>query len=143
MKDQTTVHIEGGNYPYLEGTLNLCREISNKKSHLKIRFYREEEKWYADIPEYIEQGGSKEDLEMVSGADVWLSFLSEGGDEITLDISINPFEGFEAKLLYVGDSSQNMEGEYLVYPDMHYMWLCSVTVWLFGEYPQSIYYKTV
>jgi hypothetical protein len=143
MKDQTVDNIEIESYPELEGTLSLCRQKLNKKSILKIRFYKEEEKWYADIPDYINQGGSKDELEMVSGADIWLSFLSERGEEITLEISLNPFEGFEAKLLYVGDSNQKIEGEYLVYPDIHYLWLCSVTVWLFGEYPQSIYYKTV
>ena len=111
---------------------------------MEIRFYKEDERWYADLPVYISDGvGTKDDLEMVSGADTWLSVLSEGGDEITLKISLDPFEDIESKLLYIGDHPQNIEGEYLVYPDMHYMWLCKVTVWLFDVYPQAIYYKIV
>lgn len=108
---------------------------------MKIRFYNENGLWYADLPKYIEDGGSKEDLLMVSGADTWLDVLSECGSEITLQISVNSFPEFDAKLLYVGDVKT--PGDYIVYPNMHEMWLCGVTEWVFGNYPQTIYYKVV
>lgn len=108
---------------------------------MRIRFYNENGLWYADLPKYIEEGGSKEDLLMVSGADVWLDVLSECGNGIMLEISENAFYGFDAKLLYVGDVKTL--GDYIVYPDMHEMWLCGVTEWLFGKYPQAIYYKVI
>lgn len=109
----------------------------------KIRFYNEDNKWYADLPNYIEEGGCKEDLQMVMGADIWLDVLSECGNEITIQISNKHFEGFESKLLYIGDLNHMKEGDYLEFPDNHHMWLCGVTIWLFGEYPQSIYYKII
>ena len=34
-----------------------------------IRFYNEDNKWYADLPDYINAGGTKEECEMVLGAD--------------------------------------------------------------------------
>jgi hypothetical protein len=109
-----------------------------------IRFYKEDYKWYADLPKYIEEeGGSKDDLEMVAGADTWLDILSEDGNEIHLKILTEPFPNFEAKLLYVGDHAINGEGTYVVYPDNHQLWLCGVAVWLFKEYPQAIYYKVI
>lgn len=40
------------------------------------RFVREDNSWYIDLPEYIEQGGSKGDLEMVSGADTMLDIIA-------------------------------------------------------------------
>jgi hypothetical protein len=110
---------------------------------MKIRFYNEDGNWYADLPKYIEEGGTKEDLQMVLGADTWLDILSEYKNEITLEISTEIIEGFESKLLYVGDVNSFNTGTYLVFPDNHFMWLCDVTKWLFLEYPQVIYYKIV
>ena len=37
----------------------------------KLRFYKEKEKWYADVP-----GVSKEDNEMVFGSDIFLEKIS-------------------------------------------------------------------
>jgi hypothetical protein len=112
---------------------------------MRIRFYNEGGRWYADLPKYIQEGGDKEDLLMVAGADTWLDILSECGSEITLEISTEHFDGFDSKLLYVGDihTIGASTGDYIVYPDMHKMWLCGVTVWVFGEYPQVIYYKVI
>ena len=39
----------------------------------KLSFYKEQERWYADIPEV-----SKEDNEMVLGADIFLDKVSLG-----------------------------------------------------------------
>ncbi len=110
-----------------------------------IRFYREGAEWFADLPEWENQGNDKAELQMVDGADVWLDYVSEGGKEVTLEISSTFMKDPEAKLLYVGDipSSGNKPGDYLVYPQNHYLWLCRVAVWLFGQYPQSIYYKII
>lgn len=109
---------------------------------MKIRFYNENGLWYADLPTYISDGvGTKEDLLMVSGADTWLDILSECGNEISLEVRDSAFPEFDAKLLYVGDVK--VPGDYIVYPNMHEMWLCGVTTWVFGYYPQAIYYKVV
>jgi hypothetical protein len=57
------------------------------------RFIREGGEWYIDLPEYLEQGGSKGDLQMVSGADTMLDIIAEKKDEVILQIHIRPFEG--------------------------------------------------
>jgi hypothetical protein len=46
------------------------------------RFIKEGTEWYIDLPEYIENGGSKGDLQMVEGADTMLDIISAGGDEV-------------------------------------------------------------
>lgn len=111
---------------------------------MNIRFYKtEEDKWYADLPRWIEEGGSVEELEMVSGADVWLDVISCMKKEITLQIDTQRFKNFTDKLLYIGDCPDHVEGTYITYPEHFDMWLCGVTKWLFGNYPQAIYYKIV
>ena len=43
----------------------------------KLRFYKENEKWYADVP-----GVSKEDNEMVFGSDIFLEKISNGKPQV-------------------------------------------------------------
>lgn len=107
-----------------------------------IRFYVSNTKWYADIPRWVEEGGDIEELQMVSGADTWLDWLSNYTDTVTLEIDTVPFTGCNSKLMYIGDIDME-PGNYMVYPGGFELWLCQVVTWLFGEYPNFIYYKTV
>jgi len=50
------------------------------------RFVHEESGWYIDLPEYLEQGGSKGDLQMVSGADTMLDIIAGKENQVTLEI---------------------------------------------------------
>ena len=107
-----------------------------KTKIMKIRFYERDCRWYADLPEYIAQGGTEEECEMVAGADTWLEMLSKGKSNITLEISELPIEGSSTHLLKVDG-----EGNYREFDSNHEMWLCSVTVYVFGHYPDKIYYN--
>ena len=54
------------------------------------RFYKEEDgRWYVDIPEWE---GSKDDLEMVCGADIMLNIMAQGSDSILLLLSDEPYK---------------------------------------------------
>ena len=107
-----------------------------------IRFYCREGKWFCDIPEYIASGGTEEDLQMVSGADIWLGMISNYKDNIILKISdseilnekLNIYEEDEYGATYIAHTYKDMDIN-------HILWLCSVTHWLFGNYPQIIYYE--
>ncbi len=57
------------------------------------KFYQEEDgRWYIDLPEYIESGmGTKSNLEMVAGADTFLSTLAQGETSITLKFTDEEF----------------------------------------------------
>ncbi len=110
-----------------------------------IRFYRDENKrWYADLPEYIAQGGTVEECEMVSGADDWLDFLSNRGDNITLELSdkdclsekIVMYESDEFGATYVAYTYKEEDINQI-------LWLCPVTVFVFGKYPENIYYHVL
>jgi hypothetical protein len=110
-----------------------------------IRFYKEGDLWYADLPEYIAAGGTKEDCLMVEGADTWLNFLADG-DEVTLKVSAME----RLKEMLIRECDLGMEGAWY-YADKykgiviyHDIWLCPVTLFVFdGVYPQKIYYEKV
>jgi hypothetical protein len=114
----------------------------------KYSFYRDEDnRWYINLPEFIEQGGSKEELEMVSGADTFLHILSSGSDKVSLLISNQPFIDSEQLHLDYTDPDNPLEGAYywlLEYKKETFslkIWLCSVTLFVLGEYPDVIYFK--
>lgn len=113
-----------------------------------IRFYKSENRWYAHLPEYLEAGGTVEECEMVSGADDWLDFLSGNGDEITLELSSENI--FSNKIYRVEMDYNNLSvgATYLAHEYNgeivnHQLWICPVTLFVFGEYPASIYYRKV
>lgn len=103
----------------------------------KIRFYNRDGRWYADLPEVIEAGGTEENNEMVSGANTWLDILSGNADTITLDVSDT--EPLDEKLTLVQNSGGG--ADYIDVRSGHKMWLCEVTEFLFGHLPVNIFYQ--
>jgi hypothetical protein len=104
-----------------------------------MRFYKEDGMWYADVKGWP---GPKNMLLMVDGADTFLDYLSNNGEEVTLDISLAPKKDYEV-LNYshphpAGDGAYyiaNMRGR------DHKLWLCGVTEFVFGFMPEEVWYK--
>lgn len=118
------------------------------------RFYKEEEKWYIDLPEWIENGGPKEALQMVLGADDLLDDLTGNiENEITLEISDDDNEFFDWDESYMlCKTYNNPPGDGATYTCVtntvsntreFVVWLCPVTLFIFGSYPYEIYFKVV
>ena len=102
--------------------------------------------WYIDLPEYIWQGGSIGDLQMVDGADAMLDRMAANDKSISLAISIEPFEGADELTLldkcdpYIGGGNYLMkvyEGKEINWK----MWLCQVTAFVFGDIPAQIFVR--
>lgn len=97
-------------------------------------------RWYVELPEWK---GSKADLEMVSGADVMLEYLSKGGKSVEVEISERPSQDADIILIAVDE-----EGNYIA-TDLHdyyfktvlNVWLCEVTLFVYGYYPTQLYLK--
>ena len=123
-----------------------------------LLFKKESGIWYADLPEFLEQGlGTKANLMMVDGSDTFLDRLSSEAPNISLKISTTAFEGYEGILLKeaIGlntvllDSIGHAPVSYGAYynvtflkgnPYQHRLWLCPVTEYFFeGDYPDEIY----
>ena len=110
-------------------------------------FYKEEHGgWFIDLPEYLQQGGSKGDLAMVAGADTMLDRIASGANRVTISIDTKPFENAdELKLLEV--CAPSMGGGYYLMKSFEgkqvnqQMWLCDVTNFVFGYLPEKIYVK--
>jgi hypothetical protein len=111
------------------------------------RFYKEDYGgWYIDLPEYLEQGGSKADLAMVAGADTMLDIVANGDTTVTISMDTVPFEGAD-ELLLTRVCEPSIGGGYYLMPFFegqkvdHEMWLCAVTEFVFQDLPKRIYVK--
>lgn len=108
----------------------------------EIRFYNRDGKWYADLPDYIENGGSEADCEMIAGADTWLDYLSNGWDSVIIKISNSEVLKKTMSLL----DEDEFGATYITYNPSspscpHQLWLCNVTLFIFNEFPNIIYYE--
>lgn len=108
---------------------------------MTIKFYKEESgRWYADLPFF-----SKEELEMVAGADVFLDIIAQGENGTSLWLSESPFEGAN-KLEKLDETPETGGATYFVgsYKGIDYnmvIWLCDVTREVFDCLPDTIYYS--
>jgi hypothetical protein len=102
-----------------------------------FNFYKEDSRWYVDLPEWE---GPKDDLEMVLGADLLLDILSGDYEDVHVKFSDEPFD--DAKILTY-DHDYEIEGFYNndAWHGPSTIWLCYVTEFVFGKYPERIYYK--
>ena len=110
------------------------------------KFIKTGQDWYIDLPEYIEQGGSAGDLQMVDGADKMLDMMAEGKNSVTLNIAREQFEGADILILtekcdpYIGGGYYIMK-QYEGQEINRTMWLCQVTEFVFGDIPPLIFVR--
>lgn len=114
----------------------------------KIFVFEKNEKgeWYLQLPEW---DGDPEDLQMIQGADQWLDLLSSGESNISVQISSSNFDKAEVlTLIRLGEENLGGGGNYYLetYNNNQVklkLWLCEVTTFIFGDYPQRIYFNVV
>jgi hypothetical protein len=108
------------------------------------RFYKDGNRWYIDLPEYITEGGNLGDLQMVAGADTMLDLIAQGKAEVSLLISLEAFAGADEVILtekcdpYLGGGYYFMK-QYNGKEINQSMWLCQVTQYVFNDKPPRIY----
>lgn len=114
-----------------------------------VRFFKQDNRWYADVPNH-----TLEENEMVMGADVALDYLSKGKPEVRITMC-DEHPGWNAPLvLHLREHDD--EGAYYDVSGLLLMtfleatqqaftgnkpevWVCNVTHDIFGEHPQHIY----
>lgn len=101
-----------------------------------VRFYKEDKKWYADVPNH-----TKEENEMVCGADTMLEMLAEGNSEITLLITEFAIPGTDPIYCRIHEHDEdgawyNVWGEYGT-KEYGQIWLCNVMHDVTNEHPEE------
>lgn len=145
----------------MKTTLNFVKEIVFEEKTIGEETITREigRKWYLDFPSWT---GSKDDLEMVRGADKMLDIMAKGKDRVSIEAS-NTDDGrgdyIIAKLIahneqggvyQILDFDKHFNTKYIYqapqYPDEEYLspkvepeytgifWLCNVTHKMFGDF---------
>ena len=110
------------------------------------RFIHEGTEWYIDLPGYLAQGGSKADLQMVSGADTMLGLIAGAGAEVSLQLDTSPFAGAD-ELILTERCDPVLGGGYYHLKSFESktlgqdMWLCEVIRFVFDDIPPAIFIK--
>lgn len=100
-------------------------------------------RWYVELPEWE---GSKADLEMVAGADLLLEILRFGCPDFYMKVEIceEYFEDAEIILHRMDDKGNYLAEDLTIfYLDNKTLnvWLCEVTLFVYGYYPTQLYLK--
>ncbi len=101
-------------------------------------FNKEEGKWYIDLPEWQE---SKSALQMVAGADILLDELSN--NQTSVNISISTKQKLDDYTTLKKVMNTPLTGGALYHLGLKPIWLCDVTKFVFGEFPQKIHFKVI
>ena len=118
----------------------------------KLRFFKRDKKWYADVPNH-----TLEENEMIMGSDTALDLMADNKDEIVLTLSD---EDDEHSILTMTMKEHDSEGAYYTLSGFLYnkfldlfaldsstllsditneIWICNVTHDIFGCHPKNIY----
>ena len=116
----------------------------------EISFYKKNKRWYAYLPEFIAIGGSEAECEMVRGADTLLDIIAghryDGKPIKFVTLKISDTENLGNKMIQV--DSDDFGSSYIVidYDTVsynHFLWLCPVTLSVFDDYPEEIYFHVI
>ena len=118
----------------------------------KLRFFKRDKKWYADVPNH-----TLEENEMIMGSDTALDLMSNNKDEIVLTLSD---EDDKHSILTMTMKEHDSEGAYYTLSGFLHnkfldlfaldsstlpsditneIWICNVTHDVFGSHPKNIY----
>ena|SRR6478736_5844709 len=107
------------------------------------RFYKEEDgRWFIDLPEWE---GDKDALEMVVGADTLLDIISQEEESVNVTFSEKRFDGYAYILTKTKEEKEEFGGAWYnvdaPFLTPFEIWLCSVTIFVFGYYPEKLYLR--
>jgi hypothetical protein len=111
-------------------------------------FKKEEGRWFIYLPEYLEHGWTKKDLEMVEGAHKLLNTIASGAPKVTLRLSTEPFDGADVLELMEHCPAPKGGAIYLL-ETCHgreissFIWICDIALFVFGDLPEHIYVQRV
>jgi hypothetical protein len=111
------------------------------------RFYKDEIGWFIDLKWFP---FNRAHLAMVCGADDLLDKISNGFKEVILEISTKPIKNYDDVLKRVQKfglmngavyAPEHERLETLIFEGQSLLWLCPVTLLVFGHYPKNIYFR--
>ena len=114
---------------------------------MKYTFNKEDLGWFIDIKWFPKR--FKHHLAMVIGADILLDKISNKQNKVELEISTRLKPNFKRlerhEILGLFNGAIYIPKEDIIVNEygQNWLWLCFVTLFVFGYYPKNIYYKVL
>lgn len=113
----------------------------------QFKFYKKPNgEWWLILPEWK---GDPDDLQMIEGADEWLNLISNGKEDVEINMSTEIYDNAEVlTLIRIREENFGGGGIYLLdtflSKKVHLkLWLCDVTSFVFDCIPQKLYFNTI
>jgi hypothetical protein len=112
-----------------------------------VTYYKFGERWYLDLPEYIDQGGDPDDLERVGAFHDFLEQAAAGETTVAFLMDTQPFDGAD-QAIFTGSSGGKTGGYYHIIrfegkPVDFELWFNLVLYLNQPELPGHVYFKKV
>lgn len=114
-----------------------------RKFPMTLTFKKEDGKWYIDLPSYP---GPKEALQMVCGADTLCDMLSENKSTLRLLLSDTAYGRQHRSLEFIQTDDAGAWYNFISHKEDEHtfpLWLCDVTLYVIGYFPERIYFKVL
>ena len=103
---------------------------------MTLNFVKLAGSWYVHLPDYI---GNIENLEMISGADTMCEKLDTDKDGLVqLIVSDSPMKEVNYTIKKINLTEDFGADYYCPELDLN-LWLCNVTKYVFGDFPEIVY----
>jgi hypothetical protein len=115
--------------------------IDKKELIMRLKFVKEKNNnWYIDLPNWT---GRHSALQMVAGADTMLEIMAEGRNEVLVFVTDEEFDG--SNRLDLVKTCWFNGADYIIKtyegtPLNLDVWLCNVTKFVLGDFPEKIYF---
>lgn len=127
--------------------LRLIYNVIIRRRHYSLTFVKEDGRWYYDFKNW---GFAHDNLEMVAGADDLCELYSKGQDKFTINIvasrkRLEKYQQTHQELIGEAWPEDFKLTDRLFYgrnyesPDSVKMWICPVTLFVLGRYPNYLY----
>jgi hypothetical protein len=109
-------------------------------------FFRKENRWFLNVPEFLLLGSSASELEMTDDVPQLLDVFSDRHNSVSLRIETEPFPG--ADMLELAEiCAAPVGGAHYLVRSCHgrrlrkKVWICDLSLCLFGDLPPVLYIR--
>lgn len=114
-----------------------------------FKFYKDNKRWYIDLPKWEELFNERDSLEMVEGADLMLDHIAGvNRTEVWLKISDTLILRNYLDMTQICDPEIDLKtgADYIMtnyngQPFIQKVWLCDVMKFVFGGFPNVVYFE--
>lgn len=120
--------------------------VSNHPERCAYTFIKDQDHWFLSAPEHAHERDHSAVSVLSDGVHRLLDFVARGRNKVTLTMDTEPFEGADLLELTELGSADKGGGYYRLFSRMgkqiiQALWLCDITLHVFGDIPERIYIR--